>query len=124
MYWLIEPHSKMNQYCKILVYQTIFKPIWMYGAQLWGCTHKSNRDIIQRSQNKFLRMVTNAYRFVTNKEIHNDLEIQLIDDVIRECAIKHEKRLLTHTNLEAVQLLDSTNEVRRLKRIKPHELTV
>lgn len=124
MYWFIGHHSKMNLYCKRLVYQTIFKPIWMYGAQLWGCTYKSNRDIIQRSQNKFLRMATNAYRFVTNREIHKDLEIQLIDDAIRECAIKHEKRLLTHTNVEAIQLLDSTDEVRRLKRIKPHELTV
>lgn len=124
MYWLIGHHSKLSLYCKRLVYQSIFKPIWMYGAQLWGCTHKSNRDMIQRSQNKFLRMVTNAYRYVTNREIHNDLEIKWIDDVIRECAIKHEKRLLTHTNVEAIQLLDITNERRRLKRSKPHELTV
>lgn len=124
MYWLIGHHSKLNLYSKRLIYQSIFKPIWMYGAQLWGCTHKSNRDMIQRSQNKFLRMITNAYRYVTNREIHDDLEIKWIDEVIRECAIKHEKRLLSHINVEAIQLLDITNERRRLKRAKPHELTV
>lgn len=123
MNWLIGRHSKMNLYCKRLIYQSIIKPIWMYGVQLWGCTHKTNRDIIQRSQNKSLRKITNAYRYVTNREIHDDLEIKWIEDVIRECANKHERRLLAHTNVEAIQLLDITNETRRLKRFKPHELT-
>ena len=60
MYWLIGDYSKMNLHCKRLIYQSIFKPIWMYGVQLWGCTCKSNREVIQRSQNKFLRMITNS----------------------------------------------------------------
>lgn len=123
MYWLIGYNSKLNLYSKRLIYKSIFKPIWMYGSQLWGCAKKSNTDIIQISQNNFLRMITNAYRYVTNKEIHNDLRIEWVNEVIRENAIKHEKRLLNHTNIEAIQLLDITNEVRRLKRIKPHELT-
>jgi len=123
MYWLIGYNSNLNLHCKRLIYLSIFKPIWMYGSQLWGCAKKSNTDIIQTCQNNFLRMITKAYRFVTNKEIHNDLKIQLVTEVIRENAIKHENRLLNHTNVEAIQLLDITNEVRRLKRVKPHELT-
>lgn len=123
MYWLVGHYSKLNLYSKRLIYQSIIKPIWTYGIQLWGCTKQSNRDIIQRSQNKFLRMITNAYRYVTNLELHSDLEIGWINDVIREYATKHEKRLLNHTNVEAIQLLDVTHELRRLKRMKPHELT-
>ena len=73
----------------------------MYGVQLWGCTCKSNREVVQRSQNKFLRMITNACRYVTNKELHNDLEIPTVEEVIREYANKHEKRLLNHINVEA-----------------------
>lgn len=123
MYWLVGHYSQLNLYSKRLIYQSIIKPIWVYGIQLWGCTKQSNRDIIQRSQNKFLRMITNAYRYVSNVEIHNDLDIRWVNEVIQEHAIKHEKRLLNHTNVEAIQLLDTTYEVRRLKRIKPHELT-
>lgn len=123
MYWLVGYNSKLNLYCKRLIYQSIFAPIWMYGSALWGCAKKSNTDIIQTSQNNFLRMITNAYRYVTNKEIHNDLKIKWVAEVIRENAIRHEKRLLNHTNVEAILLLDITNEVRRLKRTKPHELT-
>ena len=88
----------------------IVKQILMYGAKLWRCIHKSNRDTIQRSQIKFLQMAANAYRFVTNRKIHNDLKIPLFDDVIRECAIIHEKGLLSHANVKAIQLLDSTNK--------------
>ena len=124
LYWLIGHHSKMNLYCKRLVYQSILMPIWMYGVQLWGCTHRSNRDIIQRTQNKVLRMITNAYRFVTNEEIHKDLKIKKVEEIIREFALKHEMRLLAHPNVEATQLLETTNEIRRLKRLMPHDLTM
>lgn len=122
MYWLIGHYSKLNLYSKRLIYLSIIKPIWTYGIQLWGCTKRSNRDVIQRCQNKFLRMITNAYRYVPNQEIHDDLDIKCIDEVIQEFAVKHEKRLLNHTNVEAIQLLDITHELRRLTRVKPHEL--
>lgn len=123
MYWLVGYNSKLNLYCKRLIYRSIFTPIWTYGSALWGCAKKSNIDIIQTSQNKFLRMITNAYRYVTNEEIHKDLEIKRVADVVRENALRHEKKLHKHTNVEAILLLDTTGEVRRLKRVKPHELT-
>ena len=66
-------------------------------------------------------MITNAYRYLTNKELHNDLQIPTVEDVTREYANKHEKRLLNHIKVEAIRLLDISNE-RRLKRLKPHKL--
>ena len=40
LYWLIGHHSKMNLYCKRLVYQSILMPIWMYGVVLIDLTEK------------------------------------------------------------------------------------
>jgi hypothetical protein len=37
-------------------------------------------------------------------------------------AWKHEDRLHQHTNVEALQFLDNSDIVRRLKRVKPFEL--
>lgn len=122
MYWVVGRQSKLNLYCKRLIYQTIIKPIWTYGIQLWGCTKPSNRLVIQRSQNKFLRVITNAYRYVTNEEIHQDLSIKLINEVIQEYAINHEKRMHEHVNVEVLQLLDHAQDIRRLRRVKPYEL--
>jgi len=41
---------------------------------------------------------------------------------IRLFARKHEERLLRHENVEAIQLLDNSELLRRLKRTKPFEL--
>jgi len=41
---------------------------------------------------------------------------------IRQFARKHEARLLYHENFEAIQLLDNSELLRRLKRTKPFEL--
>lgn len=122
MYWLIGRKSKLNLNSKRLLYQSIIKPIWTYGIQLWGCTKETNKLIIQRCQNKILRMITDAYRYVTNEELHNDLAIKWVNEVIQDYALKHEKRLLCHTNVEAIQLLDNSQDLRRLKRTKPYEL--
>lgn len=122
MYWLVGRHSQLDLTSKRLIYQSIIKPIWTYGVQLWGCTKPSNQLIIQRSQNKCLRLITNAYRYVTNEELHNDLSIKWVHEVTQEYARNHERRLSRHTNVEVIQLLDNAQEIRRLKRTKPHEL--
>jgi len=46
----------------------------------------------------------------------------MITNEIEKFAKKHEERLLHHVNVEAIQLLDNSELVRRLKRKKPFEL--
>jgi hypothetical protein len=49
---------------KLLIYKTIFIPIWTNGLELWGCASKSNISIIQRSESKILRMIVDAPWYV------------------------------------------------------------
>ena len=65
--------------------------------------HQRIKLIIRRCRNKCLRMITDAYRYVTNDELHNDLAIKWVDEVIQNCATEHE-RLLRHTNVGAIRL--------------------
>ncbi|CAG5000750.1 unnamed protein product [Parnassius apollo] len=60
LYWLIGRKSQLSLENKILLYKAIQKPIWTYGVQLWGTASHSNIEIVQRFQNKALRMITNA----------------------------------------------------------------
>jgi len=46
----------------------------------------------------------------------------MVTNAIGKFAKKHEERLLHHVNVEAIQLLDDNELVRRLGRIKPFEL--
>lgn len=122
MHWLIGRRSQLDLYHKRLIYLAIVKPIWTYGAQLWGCTRESNRRIIQRIQNNFIRIITNAGWYQRNEDLYADVGLQYVNEVIREYAAMHEQRLHEHINVEASLLLDTNNDLRRLKRNKPQDL--
>ena len=69
-------------------------------------------------------MIVDAYRYSRNDDIHKDLRMPFVEDVIREFAIAHERRLHEHVNVEAIQLLDIEQDTRRLKRYHPQDLVL
>jgi hypothetical protein len=97
-------------------------PVWTYGIQLCGCTKPSNTTIIQRFQNKILRNIVDAPRYVRNTDLYRELKMEMVTAEIIRYARKHEERLHHQNNVEAIQLLDNSELFRRLKRTKPFEL--
>lgn len=122
LYWLIGCKSKLPIQNKILVYNQILKPVWVYGSQLWGCAKQSQIKRIQTFQNKVLRNMVNAPWYVRNSDLHRDLGIQDVASEIKRIADKHRVRLLQHVNNEVSRLHGNRNLTRRLKRTKPFEL--
>jgi len=43
LHWLINSQSPLSLYNKVLLYNSVLKPIWTYGSQLWGSTSNRNR---------------------------------------------------------------------------------
>ena len=84
MYWLLNPDSTLSLNSKRLLYNTMNKPIWTYGKELWSCAGKSNIVRIQRRQNLPLRTIVNAYRHTTNDVIHQDLRMNTVTDEISQ----------------------------------------
>ena len=82
----------------------------------------SNIQIIQRFQNKVLRSIVDAPWYTRNSDLHKDLKADSVVEEIEKSAKSHQTRLEAHTNVEALQLLNNSNIVRRLKRTKPFEL--
>mgnify|MGYP003422746341 CR=1 FL=1 len=115
-------NSQLKIHNKLMLYKQILKPIWTYGIELWGCTKPSNQKIIQKFQNRVLRDIVKAPWYVRNSDIHRDLGMEKVANEARRFAQKHEIRLLNHPNIEATKLLDYEETIRRLKRVKPHEL--
>jgi hypothetical protein len=111
----------MTTNIKLLIYKQILSPVWQYGAQLWGCSKPSNITIIQRLLNKVLRGI-DAPWYVRNSDLHRDLNIESVTDIIKKMAQNHERRLHNHPNAEAIQLLNYREATRRLNRTKPLEL--
>ena len=122
MCWLIGRYSSLSIKCKLLIYQQILKPVWMYGCQLWGCASVSTINKIQVIQNKILRNIIQVPNYYPTKNLHDELEMPLVNTVIQQMSSAHFNRLRVHPNQEAVHLLSVECLHRRLKRIKPHEL--
>src|SRR6187551_3321700 len=106
MYWLIGRKSQLSIQNKVLLYNQVIKPVCIYGIQLWGCTKKSNRKIIQRRQNKILRCIVDAPWYVRNSNIHKDLGIPDVEEEIRKIATRHDAKLQVHPNPEARSILE------------------
>jgi hypothetical protein len=114
MYRLMGRRSALSIRNKLMLY----KQILTYGIQLWGCTKQSNIEIIQRFQDKVLRKIVDAPWYMKNADFRRDLEMEMVRNEIGKFAKKHEERLLHHVSVEAIQLLDNSELVRRLRRKK------
>jgi hypothetical protein len=53
---------------------------------------------------------------IRNADLHRDVQMEMVTNEIGKFAKKHEERLLQHVNVEAIQLLDNSEIVRRLKK--------
>jgi hypothetical protein len=122
LYWLIGRKSQLSLENKILLYKAILKPIWTYGIQLWGTASHSNIEIIQRFQNKVLRMITNAPWFVPNELLHRDLRQPTVKQEIIRHTRTYKERIERHPNTLARPLMANHNKPRRLKRKIPQDL--
>lgn len=67
-------------------------------------------------------MITDAYRYVPNKEMHDVVHNIWFSEVICDNFTKQEQRLTKHINIEAIQILSNTQELRRLNGTKPYKL--
>lgn len=114
--WIIGRRSKLSLYNKLLVYKIILKPVWTYGIELWGTASKSNREKIQRFQNKCLRAIANAGWYHRNYEIHDYLQVNSVEEEIKRRSASQLNRLYEHQNNLALELIDNSTTTRRLKR--------
>jgi hypothetical protein len=88
---------------------------------VWGCASKSNISIIQRSQSKILRMIANAPWYVPNISLHEDLNVPLVKEVIKQRSTIYQNKIEGHVNVLIQPLLQPHNQ-RRLKRNWPADL--
>lgn len=114
--WLLKKDSKLSLENKILLYKVILKPIWTYGIQLWGSASVSNIEIIQRYQSKLLRKIAGAPWYVSNQVLHQDLNIPTVKMEISKLSSRYQHKLENHDNNLALNLLDNSVSVYRLKR--------
>lgn len=116
LHWMLNRTSRLSLSNKILVYNSVLKPIWTYASELWGSACATNIQIIQRFQNKVLRNICAAPWFTKNEEIHEYLEVTTVKEEIENRIKSYKGRLERHINPLAIELLNTEKDVVRLKR--------
>lgn len=69
-----------------------------------------------------LRTIVVAYWFDKNEIIHRNLNISSIQDEIKKFASKHAKILELYPNAAGKQILDNSQNIKCLERLKPYDL--
>ena len=59
-----------------------------------------------------LRTITDAPWYISNFDIHRDMNIPFVNDEIKRFAIRYTNRLDNHINTLAIELLDNSMDVR------------
>jgi hypothetical protein len=113
MQWLIGRKSELSTENKLLVYKTILKPIWTSGIPIWGSASTSNREILQRFQNKVLRAIVNAPWYISNGLLHADLGIPTVREEVTKISWKYKGKITIHTNGLATILYRGTQKTKR-----------
>lgn len=103
--YLISARSPISLNLKVQLYRAIIKPIWLYGCELWQSASSSVIEIIQRQQNRALRIMTGAPWYVRNHNIHKDLDVQPVKDEIALVCKRYRQRVTIHPNPLARDLL-------------------
>uniref|UniRef100_A0A034VFD2 Putative RNA-directed DNA polymerase from transposon X-element n=1 Tax=Bactrocera dorsalis TaxID=27457 RepID=A0A034VFD2_BACDO len=118
LHWLINSRSALSLEYKIIIYNTVLKPIWTYGCELWGNASSSNIEILRRAQSKILRTITGAPWYIRNENIQRDLRIPDVRTEIEQRSAKYALKLSVHPN----QLARSLLRVNRSSRLRRNDL--
>lgn len=100
LYPLIGRRSKLPIKTKLGLYKAIIIPHLTYACPTWGHAKPTAIKKIQIVQNKILREICNAPWFLRNKNIHQDLNIKSIEELIKKTAIKFFENLQLNEDLE------------------------
>jgi hypothetical protein len=60
--------------------------------------------------------IVDAPSYIRSADLHRDLQMEMATNEIGKFSKKHEEKLLYHFDVEAIQLLDNSELVRRFKK--------
>ena len=99
IYPLIAKNSELDTNNKILLYKTIIRPILTYGSNVWHKTSATQKHRMQIYQNKILRTITNSNRYTNMRRLHQQINVQKIEEFIDDKADKFYRNTILRNNL-------------------------
>ena len=90
---LLKRKSDISVWNGVLLYKQLIRPLMDYACPAWMSAARSHVRKLQVLQSKCLRLATGAPWYVSNREIHEDLDVPLFADHIRALAESFDSKL-------------------------------
>ncbi|GFY19783.1 RNA-directed DNA polymerase from mobile element jockey [Trichonephila clavipes] len=107
---IIGRKSKLSLKNRLFVYKQYVRPLLLYGCAIWGSAGYVHIDSLQRLQNKALRTIARAPRFLPRYILHEELRVEPIHTIIAELSSNFHSMIPYHTNAT----INSQNHFRNL----------
>ena len=114
MYWLMGRRSALSIHNKLNLYKQTCVDLWHTTMGMHEIEQHWHHSTISKQGTYEHRW---APWYIRNADLHRDLQMEMVTNVTGKFAKKHKERILHHVNVEAIQLLDNSELVRRLKQI-------
>ncbi|GFT43875.1 hypothetical protein TNCV_4569111 [Trichonephila clavipes] len=95
---------------RLFVYKQYVRPLLLYGCAIWGSAGYVHIDSLQRLQNKALRTIARAPRFLPRYILHEELRVEPIHTIIAELSSNFHSTIPYHNNAT----INSQNHFRNL----------
>lgn len=99
IYPIYNRRSKLSQKNKLIIFKTIIRPVLTYGCPAWQIASKSNIKNLQIIQNHCLRIIGRYPRYERINTMHENINIEFIDEYIKKLTKKYFERIATHDNI-------------------------
>ena len=85
----LQKDESINGKCKMIIYNTILKPIIMYGSECWSLTTRTESKI-QAAEMRVLRTIKGVIRTdrITNTAIRAELKVEPLLDTIEKRSLQ------------------------------------
>ncbi|GFW59478.1 probable RNA-directed DNA polymerase from transposon BS [Trichonephila clavipes] len=107
---IIGRKSKLSLKNRLFVYKQYVRPLLLYGCAIWGSAGYVHIDNLQRLQNRALRTIARAPRFLPRYILHEELRVEPIHTIIAELASNFHSSIPYHHNAT----INSQNHFRNL----------
>lgn len=122
LYPFINKNSTLSIETGLLIYKTIIRPTMTYACPIWRNIAPTNLSILQKIQNKYLRQTLNAPWFISNSQIHRELQVPLLSEFISQTSQKYYSLLHACPNAPIFNLGQNSHYPSRIRSRFPKDL--
>ena len=90
---LLNRKSDLSVRNGVLLYKQLIRPMMNYACPAWRSVSLTHVRRLQVLQSKCLRLATGAPLYVSNRQIHEDLDVPLFADHIRALTASFDSKL-------------------------------